>query len=98
LSVFGGHFRSISFRGITASWTSITQAPNRSKSILAKLAKSEGLAMGALALGGETDLAGLKRKQKEPIAALLTQRTVEDADRASGVGTRTLLRWVETPE
>jgi transposase-like protein len=43
-------------------------------------------------------MAGLGRKQEDAIAALLTQRTVEEAARSSGVSTRTLLRWVKTPE
>jgi hypothetical protein len=40
----------------------------------------------------------LGRKQEEAIAALLTQRNVEDAARAAGIGTRTLLRWLKLPE
>jgi hypothetical protein len=35
---------------------------------------------------------------RNQIAALLTQRSVEEAARVSGVGTRTLLRWIKTPE
>jgi hypothetical protein len=38
------------------------------------------------------------RKQEEAIAALLTQRNVEEAARAAGIGTRTLLRWLKIPE
>jgi hypothetical protein len=38
------------------------------------------------------------RKKEEAIAALLTQRNVEEAARAAGVGTRTLLRWLQVPE
>jgi hypothetical protein len=38
------------------------------------------------------------RKQEEAIAALLTHRTVEEAAKASGVGYKTLLRWLEIPE
>ena len=38
------------------------------------------------------------RKQEEAIAALLTQRNVEEAARAARVGTRTLLRWMTLPE
>jgi hypothetical protein len=38
------------------------------------------------------------RKQEEAIAALLIQRTVEDAARAVGLGVRTLLRWLQQPE
>jgi hypothetical protein len=40
----------------------------------------------------------LGRKQEEAIAALLVQRNVEDAARAAGIGTRTLLRWLKLPE
>jgi hypothetical protein len=40
----------------------------------------------------------LGRKQEEAIAALLTQRNVEEAARAAAVGTRTLLRWLKLPE
>ena len=40
----------------------------------------------------------LGRKQEEAIAALLTQRNVEEAARAAGIGTRTLLRWLKLPE
>ena len=40
----------------------------------------------------------LGRKQEEAIAALLTQRNVEEAARAAGIGTRTLLRWLKIPE
>ena len=38
------------------------------------------------------------RKKEEAIAALLSQRSVEDAARAVGIGTRTLLRWLQVPE
>ncbi len=40
----------------------------------------------------------LGRKQEDVIAALLTQRNVEEAARAAGIGTRTLLRWFKLPE
>ena len=40
----------------------------------------------------------LGRKQEDAIAALLTQRNVEEAARAAGIGTRTLLRWLQLPE
>jgi transposase-like protein len=40
----------------------------------------------------------LGRKQEAVIAALLTQRNVEEAAHAAGVGTRTLLRWMKLPE
>ena len=40
----------------------------------------------------------LGRKQEAAIAALLSQRTVEDAARVAGVGARTLFRWMESPE
>jgi len=38
------------------------------------------------------------RKHEEAIAALLTQRTTEDAARAVGIGVSTLLRWMAEPE
>lgn len=38
------------------------------------------------------------RKKEEAIAALLTQRNVEDAAKAVGIGTATLLRWLKNPE
>jgi transposase-like protein len=38
------------------------------------------------------------RKKEDAIAALLTQRNVEEAARAAGIGTRTLLRWLKIPE
>ena len=40
----------------------------------------------------------LGRKQEEAIAALLSQRNIEEAARAAGVGTRTLIRWLKLPE
>jgi hypothetical protein len=39
----------------------------------------------------------LGRKQEDAIAALLTQRNVEEAARAAGIGVRTLLRWLKLP-
>src|SRR5260370_42058746 len=38
------------------------------------------------------------RKMEEAVAALLTQRNQEEATRAVGIGTATLLRWQKTPE
>src|SRR5260370_838690 len=38
------------------------------------------------------------RQQEEAMAALLVQRNVEEAARAAGIGTRTLLRWLQVPE
>jgi transposase-like protein len=38
------------------------------------------------------------RKQEEAIAALLTQRNVEEAAKAVGIGTSTLVRWMKNPE
>jgi hypothetical protein len=38
------------------------------------------------------------RKQEEAIVALLTQRNVEEAARAIGVSTQTLIRWQKIPE
>jgi len=38
------------------------------------------------------------RKKEQAIAALLTQRTTEDAARSIGIGAATLLRWLKEPE
>jgi transposase-like protein len=38
------------------------------------------------------------RKKEEAIAALLTQRNIEEAARAAGIGSQTLLRWLKVPE
>jgi len=40
----------------------------------------------------------LDRKQEDAIAALLSQRSIEEAARACGLGPRTLLRWLKLPE
>lgn len=40
----------------------------------------------------------LGRKQEDAIAALLSQRNIEEAARACGVGARTLIRWLKLPE
>jgi hypothetical protein len=40
----------------------------------------------------------LVRKQEEAIAALLTQRNIDEAARTAGISTRTLLRWLQLPE
>src|SRR5260370_9401325 len=40
----------------------------------------------------------LGRKQEDAIAALLTQRNIEEAASAEGMGTRTLLRWMKLAE
>jgi len=42
--------------------------------------------------------AKLPHKQEEAVAALLSQRNIEDAARVARVGTRTLLRWMKVPE
>src|SRR3954452_18323257 len=38
------------------------------------------------------------RKKEEPIAALLTQRNIEEAARVAGIGTQTLHRWLKISE
>jgi hypothetical protein len=38
------------------------------------------------------------RKKEEAIAALLTQRNVEEAARVAGIGTQTLHRWLKLEE
>jgi len=40
----------------------------------------------------------LERKQEAVIAALLTQRNMEEAARTAGVAVRTLIRWMKIPE
>jgi hypothetical protein len=40
----------------------------------------------------------LGRKQEETIAALLSQRNLEEAAKAAGIGANTLLRWMKVPE
>jgi hypothetical protein len=38
------------------------------------------------------------RKKEEAIVALLSQRNIEAAASAAGIGTNTLLRWLQIPE
>ena len=38
------------------------------------------------------------RKKEEAIAALLTQRNIEEAAKVVGIGANTLLRWLKVPE
>ena len=38
------------------------------------------------------------RKMEDAVAAMLTQRNVEEAARSVGIGTATLMRWQKTPE
>jgi len=38
------------------------------------------------------------RKKEDAIAALLTQRTVEEAAKSLNIATKTLLRWMKEPE
>jgi hypothetical protein len=38
------------------------------------------------------------RKQDEAIVALLSQRTVDEAARVTGIGVKTLHRWLQIPE
>jgi hypothetical protein len=40
----------------------------------------------------------LKRKQEEAIAALLSNRTVDDAARSTKIAPRTLYRWLNEPD
>jgi hypothetical protein len=40
----------------------------------------------------------LGRKQEETIAALLTQRNLDEAAKAAGISQRTLMRWLKLPE
>jgi hypothetical protein len=38
------------------------------------------------------------RKQEEAVAALLTQRNIEEAAKATGIAPNTLLKWMKEPE
>ncbi len=38
------------------------------------------------------------RKMEDAVAALLTQRNVEEAAKTVGISTRTMLRWIKEPE
>jgi transposase-like protein len=38
------------------------------------------------------------RKKEEAIAALLTQKNIEEAARSIGIGSATLLRWLKDPD
>ena len=38
------------------------------------------------------------RKKEAAVAALLTQRNIEEAAHAAGIGKQTLLRWLKLPE
>ena len=40
----------------------------------------------------------LGRKREKAVLALLSQRNIEDAARAVGIGPRTLYRWLQDPE
>src|SRR5664279_2509691 len=40
----------------------------------------------------------LKRKLEEAVAAMLTQRNIEEAARSVGISTATLMRWQKLPE
>ena len=40
----------------------------------------------------------LGQKQEKAIAALLTQRNIEEAARAVGISVKTLLRWTKSPD
>ena len=57
-------------------------------------ATADGIRWHQMAGHGEK----LGRKQEDAIAALLSQRNIEEAARTAGVGTRTLIRWLKLPE
>ena len=40
----------------------------------------------------------LGHKQEEAIAALLSQRNIEEAAKTAGISIRTMLRWLKVPE
>jgi hypothetical protein len=89
--------------------TFITPVADTSKGIIMEgIAQGDGKAMVAvthrsrqhLASDGRSQLncSTLGRKQEDTIAALLTQRNIEEAAHSAGIGTRTLLRWLKLPE
>ena len=39
-----------------------------------------------------------RRKKEDAIAALLSQRNIEEAAKSAGIGANTLLRWMKVPE
>jgi hypothetical protein len=41
--------------------------------------------------------ANLSGKQEDAIIALLSHRSIEEAAKAAGIGTRTLMRWLKEP-
>ena len=49
-------------------------------------------------LPGRRHGAKFERKQEEAIAALLTQRNIEEAAKAAGIAANTLLNWMKVPE
>ena len=59
-----------------------------------------GRASQVVEIGGKMKAPGGKfgRKQEEAIAALLTQRNIEEAAKAAGIGANPLLRWLQVPE
>jgi hypothetical protein len=61
---------------------------------MARRSPADGIRWHQMAGHGEK----LGRKQEEAIAALLSQRSIDDAARTCGVGARTLLRWLQLPE
>jgi len=61
---------------------------------MAPPSRADGIRWHQMAGHGEK----LGRKQEDAIAALLSQRSIEDAARACGVGARTLIRWLKLPE
>jgi hypothetical protein len=58
--------------------------------------KPPAVTLGTLQKKGHGSKFG--RKQEEAIAALLTQRNIEEAARTANIGTQTLYRWMKEPE
>jgi hypothetical protein len=56
---------------------------------------ADGCRWGQMVAGHGTKFG---RKKEEAIAALLTQRNIEEAARVAKIGTNTLLRWLQLPE
>jgi hypothetical protein len=83
--------------------TWITPICLKSKAIVQQIEAGEGLAMqpaGCVRLRYQMKGHGTKfgRKKEEAVAALLTQRNIEEAAKATGIAPNTLLKWIKEPE
>jgi hypothetical protein len=73
-----------------------------SKGIQLEVDDGEGLAMRLCRARRWAQMVGhgqkLSRKKEQAIAALLSQRGIDEAARAAGIGSTTLRRWLRLPE